>query len=103
MKYWNELTNIENELIRLDTIVSQVRTLNHAIEADVEFSDVKNCLYRIEEELEYMSRNSNAHFQELWDVVRNDTGFEFDGHISNLNSKIVADELENVVNSWIKE
>ena len=103
MKYWNELTNIENELIKLDTIVSLVRSLNYAIEAGVEFPDVKNCLWKIEEDLEMMSRNSNAHFQELWDVVRNDTHVEFDGHISNLNSKKVADELEKVVNSWDKE
>jgi hypothetical protein len=99
MKYWNELTNVESELIRLDTIVSLVRSLNYSIEGGLEFPDVKNCLWKIEEELDLMCRHSNIHFQELWDVVRNDTHVEFDGY----TAKKAADELENVVNSWVKE
>lgn len=87
MKYWNELTNVESELIKLDTIVSLVRSLNCAIEGGVEFPDVKNCLWKIEEELELMSRNSNIHFQELWDVVRNDTYVEFDRYMQDSASK----------------
>jgi hypothetical protein len=50
-----------------------------------------------------MSRNINIHFQELWDVVREDTQKEFDGSIASLSSKKVADELEKVVNSWVNE
>jgi hypothetical protein len=103
MKYWNELTNVENELIKLDTIVSLVRSLNYAIESGVEIADVKNCLWKIEEEIDLLSRNSNIHFQELWDVVRKDTRKEFDGSIANLSSGKVADELEKVVNSWVNE
>lgn len=103
MKYWNELNNVENELIKLDTVVSLVRSLNFAIEAGVEINDIKNCLWKIEEELELLSRNSNIHFQELWDVVREDTHEEFDGSVASLTSKKVADELEKVVNSWVNE
>lgn len=103
MKYWNELTNVENELIKLDTVVSLVRSLNCAIEAGVEFPDVKNCLWKIEEEIDLMSRNSNIHFQELWDIIREDTHEEFDGSIASLSSGKVADELEKVVNSWVNE
>jgi divalent metal cation (Fe/Co/Zn/Cd) transporter len=103
MKYWNELRNVENELIKIDTIVSLVRSLNYAMEAGVETSDVKNCLWKIEEEIDSVSRNSNVHFQELWDVVREDTHKEFDGSLASLTSEKVADELEKVVNSWVKE
>lgn len=102
MKYWNELTNVENELIKLDTVVSLVRSLNFALEAGVEITDIKNCLWKIEEELELLSRNNNIHFQELWNVVRDDTLEELDGSISSLSSRKVADELEKVVNSWVK-
>lgn len=102
MKYWNELANVENELIKLDTINSLVKTLNYAIEAGVDVPDVKNCLWKIEEELELMSRNINIHFQELWDIIREESHREF-GVLDNLDSKKVADELEKVMNSWVKE
>ena len=59
MKYWNELTNVENELIKLDTIVSLVRSLNYAIESGVEIVDVKNCLWKIEEEIDFLDDPEN--------------------------------------------
>jgi len=99
MKYWNELTLIENELIQLEMVLSTVRSLGVAVHDGLQVSDIQNCLFMIEQNLEHITKNVGENFQNLWETVRedswkNETGdIEIDRHVAN--------ELTDVVNGWV--
>jgi stress response protein YsnF len=99
MKYWNELTLIENELIQLEMVLSTVRSLGVAAQDGLQVSDIQNCLFMIEQNLEHITKNVGENFQNLWETVRedswkNETGdVEIDRHVAN--------ELTDVVNGWV--
>jgi hypothetical protein len=99
MKYWHELTNIENELIQLEMVLSTVRSLGVAAHDGLNVSDITNCIFMIEEKLELVSKNADEHFQNLWELIREDSwknetdDIEVDKHVAN--------ELTDVVNNWV--
>jgi hypothetical protein len=99
MKYWHELTNIENELIQLEMVLSTVRSLGVAAHDGLNVSDITNCIFMIEEKLELVSKNADEHFQNLWELIREDNwknetdDIEVDKHVAN--------ELTDVVNNWV--
>ncbi len=99
MKYWNELTHIENELIQLEMVLSTVRSLGVAAQDGLQVSDIQNCLFMIEQNLEHITKNVGENFQNLWETVREDSwknetdDIEIDRHVAN--------ELTDVVNGWV--
>lgn len=99
MKYWNELTLIENELIQLEMVLSTVRSLGVAVHDGLQVSDIQNCLFMIEQNLEHITKNVGENFQNLWETVREDSwknetdDIEIDRHVAN--------ELTDVVNGWV--
>jgi len=99
MKYWNELTLIENELIQLEMVLSTVRSLSAATQDGLQVSDIQNCLFMIEQNLENITKNVGENFQNLWETVREDSwknetdDIEIDRHVAN--------ELTDVVNGWV--
>jgi hypothetical protein len=99
MKYWHELTTIENELIQLEMLLSTVRSLGVAANDGLNVSDIQNCIHLIEEKLEFITKNADESFQNLWELIREDCwkneteDMEIDKHVAN--------ELTDVVNSWV--
>lgn len=81
MKYWSELSNIETQIIRLDTMASLMRVVSNGAEQSSD-EDVRNALWYIEGSVEDIHNCLRARFYELWDMIRNE----------NLNEE--SDELK---------
>ena len=71
MKYWSELTDIETEIIRLDSMSAVLRVLSIGAE-QANHEDVKAALWYVQGSIEDIHNNLNARFHELWDTVSND-------------------------------
>lgn len=102
MKYWTELTNIENSIIRLEMLLGAIRTMSGGVES-ASISDIQNAFFFIEENIESISKNVNADFQHLWNVVRNDSFDDVSSEYQNNITQENIDELTEVMNSWIKQ
>ena len=71
MKHWNELTEIETQIIRLSSMSSVLRVISIGAE-QANHEDVKAALWYIEGSIEDIHDNLHARFHELWDAVSND-------------------------------
>ena len=73
MKYFEELTDIENPIIRLNSMSSVLRVLSAGAESsDVE--DVREALWYVEGSIESIHEELRIAFHELWEkVVEDDT------------------------------
>lgn len=72
MKYYNRLNNLETELIRLETLTGLVSVIT----AGFDYSnpkDLQNSMHHIEDALKAVNNNIRQEFDELWDVIREDT------------------------------
>lgn len=95
MKYWDELRNLENDIIQLDTMNSLVAILSESIEVS-STSDVRNSLWHVQEILQKINQSMSENFQTLFAVVREDSLDKDE------ESEYNFDELTEVVNSWVK-
>lgn len=75
MKYFGKLSNIEEQIIRLDTVESMLRMMNDPIS---ERSDVQNVLWHLTEMLEEINGNLSQAFYALWDQIRIDSDIDDD-------------------------
>ena len=71
MKYWTELSDIETQIIRLDTLTSLLRVISIGAE-QANHEDVKNSLWYIQGSIEDIHDCMRARFNELWDMVRDE-------------------------------
>ena len=71
MKYWTELSDIETQIIRLDTLTSLLRVISIGAE-QANHEDVKNSLWYIQDSIEDIHDCMRARFDELWDMVRDE-------------------------------
>lgn len=71
MKYWSELTAIEDEIIRLSSMSSVLRVIANGAESSSE-DDVKECLWYIEGSIESIHDNLRSKFNDLWETVSDD-------------------------------
>ena len=97
MKYWNELTGVEDSLIELEVLLGAMRTISGGIESS-NIEDIQNAFYLIEKNLESISKNASENFQYLWEVIRNDT-FNLSSDLSATEETL--EDLTNVVNAWV--
>ena len=72
MKYFNELSDIESNLIKLQTVESLLRVVANSQEY-VETSDVNNSIWVVLEQLESTNESLKQDFQTLWDKVAEDS------------------------------
>ena len=77
MKYWTELTELETQIIRLDTLASLLRVISIGAE-QANHEDVKNSLWYIQGSIEDIHDCMRARFDELWDMVRDEDTQEFE-------------------------
>ena len=71
MKYFSELSDIETQIIRLDSMSSLMRVVAIGSEQANE-KDVKNALWYIEGSMEDIHNCLRARFDELWEMVRDE-------------------------------
>ena len=71
MKYFSELSEIETQIIRLESMSSLLRVI--AIGAEqANDQDVRNALWYIEGSMEDIHNCMRARFDELWEMVRDE-------------------------------
>jgi hypothetical protein len=72
MKHYAELSNLESEIIRLDTLQSLLRLITEGIDSAQE-NDIKNSIWHISEVVEDINQKMSEQFQQLWNNVREDS------------------------------
>jgi hypothetical protein len=104
MKYYKELSEIENEIIRLDTVQSMLRIVADGVMSSRE-QDVQHSLWFITDEIENVNEKLSENFQNVWDQVRDDS-FETKSEylkVTDYKSPSKAStELNDIVNSWVR-
>jgi len=99
MKYWNTLVELENELIKLDTVISVMRVTSNSMETQIDETDLRNVVWLVQDFLEEIQKQSGEKFQQLWNEIRTDS-FEDEVYRPE-NTKQSVDELTSIVNSWV--
>jgi hypothetical protein len=99
MKYYKELSEIENEIIRLDTVQSMLKIVADSVMSSQE-QDVQHSLWFITDEIENINEKVSQQFYDLWNVVRDDS------RKSPVSAYIApsetSNELMDIVNSWAR-
>jgi hypothetical protein len=94
MKYWNELTAVESELIRLESLKSLTTVVANGIESS-NYTDVENAIWHLLGSLEDISQKSYEAYNVLFEVIRSDD-------IESDKPDYDFQPLESVVNVWAK-
>lgn len=113
MKYYTELSNLESELIRLETIASLVSVITAGFD-EVNAKDIQNSLFHLEDALKGVNDNLRVEFDVLWDAVRTDThdldetvDFDDEDDIGDFDGEESPKEydfsgVEKAVKTWIE-
>jgi 5-methylthioribose kinase len=83
MKYWTELSNLETQIIRLETIKSLFSLMASGAEQSSE-EDIRNALWYVEGSLTDIHDNLRNEFNQLWETARNE---HFDGMAKKVKNK----------------
>lgn len=92
MKYWSELSNLESQIIRLETMRSLFSVLANGAEHSSD-ADVRNSLWYIEGSLTDIHQSLRSEFNELWDVVSNESDPE-EKHKGGMKKKKMMTDRE---------
>lgn len=105
MKYFNNLTAVESEVIRIGYLRSMLTVISNAIESS-NMEDIENCIWQAKELADSISENIGEEFQNLFDEIREDTIDldEDDSAFDETPDEPVYDmqPLQDVMNSWVK-
>ncbi len=72
MKYYAELSKMEDQIIRLDTLCSTMRAIAGGV-GSVSLEDASNALWHVTGSIEDIHEKLRSEFDELWDKdVEND-------------------------------
>ena len=82
MKYWTELSNLETQIIRLETMRSLFSVMASGAE-ESSAEDVRNALWYVEGSLNDIHNELRNDFDALWETVRNEDFDEFDEKVKN--------------------
>jgi hypothetical protein len=94
MKYWTELTAVESELIRLESLKSLTTVVANGIESS-NYTDVENAIWHLLGSLEDISEKSYDAYNALFGIIRAD-------NIESDKPDYDFQPLESVVNVWAK-
>lgn len=70
MKYYEELSKMEEQVIRLDTVESILRVTSSS---EAEESDIRNIMWQLEKDVADINEKISREFYDLWNKVRDDT------------------------------
>jgi tellurite resistance protein len=93
MKYFNNLTAVESEIIRMNYLRSILTMLSNGYEASNR-EDIENCIWQAKELADSINENLSEEFQNLWDTVRDDTSTSW--------TEYDTKPLSDVIDSWIR-
>lgn len=105
MKHWDEMTDLEDQIVRLEYIQSLMRLICEGSENSTA-QDVINSLLHITGTIEDVNEKASKAFSKLWDVVR------LDSHQSEVMNPLVtrdyikpskeSNELNAIINGWVR-
>mgnify|MGYP006274222803 CR=1 FL=1 len=75
MKYWSELTDMEEVAIRLEEVKNLVDAIAEATDS-MQHHSIQSCLYAISRQMENIDDMFGAKFMVLWNAVRDDSDLE---------------------------
>jgi len=100
MKFYSELSKLEDNIIRLDTVQSMLKIVADGVMSSQE-QDVQHSLWFITDEIEDINEKASRQFYDLWNVVREDSKkTPISAYIAPSES---SNELMDIVDSWIKQ
>ena len=87
MKHWNELTDLETEIIRVSEFKNLFKLLVAGTENYVDIKVLQSAIYTMEGMIDDIDSTLYEKFQTVWDCVRDEDAeppeefeFNFDGH-----------------------
>lgn len=78
MKYWTELSKIEDSVIRLSSLESLLRVIASGV-PQTNLEDAENAIWYLAGSIEDIHKSLSEDFYHLWDVVR-DESFDDERH-----------------------
>lgn len=104
MKYYDELSVLENQIIRFSSIRSLMTVIAESSE-NCNRDDISRSLWFIENTVDDICEKSSQRFQELWNVIRDDSWtnrveYKTPEHETSSNENI---QLDDIVNAWIRK
>jgi DNA polymerase III delta prime subunit len=75
MKYWEELTRIEDSIIRLSSLESLLRVIASGI-PQTNLEDAENALWHLSGTIEDIHANLRSEFDNLWELIREEETVE---------------------------
>lgn len=103
MKYFNNLTAIESEIIRMNYLRSMLTVISNAYETSNQ-EDIENCIWQAKELADGINENLAEEFQNLFDVIREDTmdDVEFPCYEEPQEPVYDTKPLSDVIDFWIR-
>ena len=98
MKYWDQLSSLESEIIKLDTLNSVVKLMAEGLTPEVEFTDIQSVFWHIEQLLSDANKSITDEYVKLFEVIRSDTQYD---DFKEYNPTDTED-LSNVISQWIQ-
>ena len=86
MKYWSELSRIETQIIRLETMRSLFSVMASGAE-ESSAEDVRNALWYVEGSLSDIHNELRSDFDALWETVREEHFDNFDESAEKVKNK----------------
>ena len=86
MKYWTELSNLETQIIRLETMRSLFSVMASGAE-ESSAEDVRNALWYVEGSLSDIHNELRSDFDALWETVREEHFDNFDESVEKVKNK----------------
>ena len=77
MKYWTELSRIEEQIIRLSSLESLLRTIASGV-PQTSLEDAEASIWYLAGSIEDIHKNLRYEFDELWEIVRNEDDTKYD-------------------------
>jgi len=82
MKYWTELSRIEDSIIRLSSLESMLRVISCGI-PQTNLEDAENSLWYLQGSVEDIHRQLRSDFDALWENIREESFDEMAEKVKN--------------------
>lgn len=99
MNYWDEMTDLENEIIRLDCLSSLVTVVCNGAESTARQSDIENTLWHIQGTIEDIKEKQYEKFQVLFDKLATQ-GVSTLRTNEYVQPSEASQELSKIINGW---
>lgn len=94
MDYFTQLRNLEEQIIRLNTVESTLRILSSS---EANKNDLMNVIWDLNDKVEDINQKIGEEFYDLFEQIRTESKSN-----QTQNDMNVSNELTYVVNSWVR-